>query len=272
MPSWTLIETHPTQGRTFQRPLDPVEFAFLLDGRLNGTSDSLHYAELRLSNASGDEHLFSDANIVKAWLSTKRRHPLAGATVQVLPAKPPRRLDEAESKTEGDSGDSVPTFTSEPHFVVREHDLAILRPREIIFGQVACAEEVPQQMAAILDGPRPLSDELLVQLHVFRETDPQRSDVLHLMALIAHCVADGMANRTFMRCLFDTLARGGEPDLEPAQIPLEERLAMLIPSADFEPVHLRSLSPVIQRWRRVIAAVIFQLRMAKGQVSAYIHF
>ena len=25
MPGWTLADTHPTQGRTFQRPLDVLE-------------------------------------------------------------------------------------------------------------------------------------------------------------------------------------------------------------------------------------------------------
>ena len=272
MPSWTLTLTHPTQGRTFQRPLDPTELAFFWDGRFNGTEDSLHHAELRLLNASRDVHIFSDANIVKAWLSTKRRHPLAGATVQVLPLDTPIvpcRLKEADSKAEGGGGDSVPALGLEPHFVIREHDLAVLRAHEIVFEQVACAEEIPQRMAAIWEGPRPLSDELLVRLYVFRETDPQRTDVLHLMTLIAHCVTDGTANRTFLRCLLDTLARGGELDSEPAQIPLEERLGMLIPSADLEPVHLRLHSPARRRWRRAIGAVIFQLRMEKGQVGTY---
>lgn len=123
-----------------------------------------------------------------------------------------------------------------------------------------------RQAAAILDSPRSLSEELLVQLHVFRERDPKRADVLHLMILMAHCVTDGAANSTFTRCLLVTLASGG--GAEPAQIPLEDRLAMAIPSMDLEPTHTRSLSPAIRRWRRVVGIVIFQLRMAERQVGA----
>ncbi|KAN0092585.1 hypothetical protein V8E55_003369 [Tylopilus felleus] len=120
-----------------------------------------------------------------------------------------------------------------------------------------------RQAAAILDSPRSFSEELLVQLHVFRERDPKRADVLHLMILMAHCVTDGAANSTFTRCLLVTLASGG--GAEPAQIPLEDRLAMAIPSMDLEPTHTRSLSPAIRRWRRVVGIVIFQLRMAERQ-------
>ncbi|KAG6370806.1 hypothetical protein JVT61DRAFT_11014 [Boletus reticuloceps] len=52
-------------------------------------------------------------------------------------------------------------------------------------------------------------EELRQQLHVFRKTDPDRTDVLHLMILMVHCVTD--ENRIFARCLLDTLARGGAP-------------------------------------------------------------
>ena len=224
----------------------------------------MQHVELRLLNPSRDGNLFSEANIVNAWLATKRRFPLIGAAVKVPPRTQfaPHRLEVADSKIEGD----LPAFASGPHFVVREHELAVLRPHEIVFGQVACAKEVPERMTAIWDGPRNLSDELLAQLYVFRETDSQRTDILHLMLLVAHCVTDATAKRTFMRCLSDTLARGGEPKSEPAQVPLEERLAMLIPSADLEPVHLRMLNLTRRRWRRAIGAVIYQSRMQRGQV------
>ena len=269
MPGWTVTEIHPIHGRTFERPLSGSERGFFWNGRCDGIGDSLHHIELRLSNPSLDEYLFGEANIVKAWLSTKRRHPLAGATVQVsLGAQTARGpLEMADSKAEN-GGHTISTFAPDTNFVIREHDLAVLRPNEIVIKQVACAEDMERQITEILDGPRPLSEKLLAQLYVFRETNPHRRDVLHMMTLIPHCVTDGTANRSFMRCLLDTLARGGEPDSEPVQIPLEERLAMVIPSADLEPVHLRSLSPSRRRWRTVVAAVILQLRKAKGQVSA----
>ncbi|KAF8124796.1 hypothetical protein EV363DRAFT_1586770 [Boletus edulis] len=258
MPGWTSIDTHPTQGRTFRRPLDTYELGFLWDGLFNGTADNVQHFELRLSNSSQDAHLFSEANIVRAWVSTKRRYPLVGATVRGADSASLRLSVTADSKAGGGTG-----FVSEPHFVVQEHDLAVVRPREIIFGSVACAEEVQQRMTAIMDGPRPLSEELLVRLYVFRETASERRDILHLMILMAHCVTDGLANSTFVRCLLDTLARVGGS--EPVQIPLEERLAMVIPSMDLDPLRLCSLSPSRRRWRRAVGIVIFRLRMAKRQ-------
>ncbi|KAI9566949.1 hypothetical protein HD554DRAFT_2220850 [Boletus coccyginus] len=232
---WTLVDNHRTQGRTFHRPLDELEIWFLWNGLFNGGTDGLQSCELRLRNGSQDAHLFSEANIVRAWISTKRRYPLAAATVR--------------------------GFTSKPHFVIREYDLAVLRPREIVFGTVACAEEAQQRIRAILDGPRPLSAELLMQLFVFREHD--RTDVLHLMTLVAHCVTDRSANNTFVRCLLDTLARGGA--FEPAQLPLEDRLATATPSMERVPMHLRSLSPARRRWRRAVGIIIFQSKIAKRQ-------
>ncbi|KAF8442116.1 hypothetical protein L210DRAFT_3629808 [Boletus edulis BED1] len=84
MPGWTLVDTHPTLGRTFQRPLDVLELWLFWDGRLDGATDGLQYFELRLLNLNGphDADRVSEGNVVKAWLSTKRRYPLAGASVR----------------------------------------------------------------------------------------------------------------------------------------------------------------------------------------------
>ncbi|KAG6370804.1 hypothetical protein JVT61DRAFT_11012 [Boletus reticuloceps] len=183
MPGWTLVDTHPTQGRVFQRRLDVTELCFLWDGFCQWDCRQLtsQYYELHPSNGARDAHLLSEANIARAWVSRKRRFPLAGAIV--------RGADNfrvaTDSKADDNSG-----FASEPHFVVREHDLAVLRPCDIVFGQVTDAEEAQQQAAAILQGPRLLSEESLMQLHVFRESDVERTDVLHLMILMAHCVTD----------------------------------------------------------------------------------
>ena len=263
MPGWTLVDNDRTQGRTFHRPLDEFETWLLWKGLFNGTTDALQYCGLRLLNGSQDTHLFSEANIVKAWVSTKRRYPLAVATVRGADGAPLRSEAATDSKAEGGEGNNGTGSTLNPHFVIQEHDLAVLRPREIVFGTVASTEEAQRRMDAIINGPRLLSGELLMQLYVFRE--PDRTDVLHLMTLVAHCISDRAANNTFVRCLLDTLARGGA--LEPVQLPLEDRLAMAAPSMERVPMHLRSLSPARQRWRRAIGIVIFQLKMAKRQVG-----
>ncbi|KAF8423770.1 hypothetical protein L210DRAFT_2131820 [Boletus edulis BED1] len=90
MPGWTLVDTHPTLGRTFQRPLDVLELWLFWDGRLDGATDGLQYFELRLLNLNGphDADRVSEGNVVKAWLSTKRRYPLAGASVRCADPSP----------------------------------------------------------------------------------------------------------------------------------------------------------------------------------------
>lgn len=193
---------------------------------------------------------------------TKRRYPLADAKVQGADGTPLQMEVATGSKVDDGTG-----FTSEPYFVVWKHDLAVIRPCEIVSwaGSFNSAEEAQNRIATILGGPRLLSEELQVQLYVFRETDSESTDVVHLMVLAAHCVTDGVANNAFPRCSFklDTLARGGEPEL--AQLPLEERLAMAIPSMD---LHLRSLNPARGWWPRAVGIVIFRLMMAKRQVGA----
>ena len=251
MPGWTLVDTHPTQGRTFQRPLCEFALGFLWESFINGNGDALYYHELCLSDGSRDVQLFSEPNIVRAWVSTKRRYPLAGATIRGAHDTPLVKV--------------ATGFESEPHFVVREHDLTVVRPGEIVFGQVTGAEEAQRQAAMMMHEPRQLSEELLVQLYAFRETDSVRTHVLHLMLLMAHCVSDEIAAKTFVRCLLDTLARGDAP--EPAQIPFEERLATTISSTDLQPAHLRSFSPAVQRWRRAVGMVIFRLRIEKIKVG-----
>ncbi|KAG9314849.1 hypothetical protein JVU11DRAFT_3946 [Chiua virens] len=149
MPGWTLVNTHPIQGRTFERPLSPAEVAFILDARIKGSADSAQYFQLRLLNGSRDAYLFSNANILRAWISTKTRFPLAGATIR-------------RPKTDGDLNDNLgPALQA--HFVVQEHDLATVQPHEVIFEEVANAEELQAKEVEILDGPRALSEDLPVQ-------------------------------------------------------------------------------------------------------------
>ncbi|KAG9312362.1 hypothetical protein JVU11DRAFT_7682 [Chiua virens] len=257
MPGWTLLDTHPTQGRTFHRPMDPSETSFLWDGLLNGTADTVHAHELRLSNGSEDARLFSDVNIVKSWLSAKRRYPLTGAIIQGPSGMPFRKMT---SKTaDDDDCDRIAGFASQPHLAVREHDLTVIRPGEIVFERVTGAKEVENRIATFFDDARPFSEDLLTQLYVVCEVE--RTDVLYLIIRVAHLVTDGMANYTFVRCLLDMLGRCGES--EPVQIPLEDRLAMAVPLAERIPIQLRSLSPARRRWRMALGSLILRSRMEK---------
>ncbi|KAF8434131.1 hypothetical protein L210DRAFT_3649304 [Boletus edulis BED1] len=150
MPGWTLVDTHPTQGRVFQRPLDITELCFLWDGFFNGTADSLHPTVL-------ETHIYFP------------RPTLQGVAT--------------DSKADDSSG-----FASEPHFVVREHDLA-------------------DATSSLGRGPRPPSEELLVQLHVFRGAGAEKTDALHLMILMAHCVINGWDSDQNVRAMLVGYAR-----------------------------------------------------------------
>ncbi|KAG9312068.1 hypothetical protein JVU11DRAFT_7349 [Chiua virens] len=74
------------------------------------------------------------------------------------------------------------------------------------------------------------------------------------MTLTAHCIGDVTAMNSFARCFLDLLA----------QVPLEDRLAMVVPMAEREHVQLRVQSPARRRWQKV-ANVILQSRMGKPQ-------
>ena len=73
-------------------------------------------------------------------------------------------------------------------------------------------------------------------------------------------MANGLATITFVQGVLDTLMRS---ESEPPQIPLEDRLAMMVMSMDYEPQHLHLFSWAIQWWWRVVGMVIFKLRMGK---------
>ena len=77
--------------------------------------------------------------------------------------------------------------------------------------------------------------ELLAQLYVFCKIDLGRTDTLHLMILVAHCVANGLASIMFVQGFLDTLTRS---ESEPPQILPEDRLVMIITLMDHEPQHL----------------------------------
>ncbi|KAF8838029.1 hypothetical protein BDN67DRAFT_982819 [Paxillus ammoniavirescens] len=223
MPGWTMVDFIPTEGRTFKRPLDVNEIGFVWD-------DNLIQVQLRLLNKE-DAYIFSDSNITRTWLSVKKRHPLVGARIEVE--------------------------NGEPKFAVEEHRLGKLNPDEIFFGNASSVEDAHRLVLEILDGPRPLSNDLLARIYIFRLAD--RPDIIHLFPLISHCVTDGVANLTFVRCFLDTLSSRSEPAISS----LEERLSMVIASADLKP--RQPFSPAKQRWRRAIGYVLFQLMTAKMQ-------
>jgi hypothetical protein len=81
MTGWAVSELERKDNRVFSRPLGLTEIGFVWDGRFNGTADCVQYLQLRLLNKH-DESMFSDANIIRSWLSLKRRYPMLSAQIR----------------------------------------------------------------------------------------------------------------------------------------------------------------------------------------------
>ncbi|KAH7889365.1 hypothetical protein F5I97DRAFT_1923912 [Phlebopus sp. FC_14] len=230
MPGWSLVRCRTTEGSIFSRPLDVTETGFFWDAAFNGTADSLIHVQLRLLNEE-DQDIFSEANLIRTWLSVKQRYPLLGATIDP-------------------SG-------GEPRFVVQECRLININPGEFSSDEVNSAEEAQKFAGMILHGSRPLSNNLMARAFISRQKD--RSDVIHIMVPIAHCITDGIGNYSFIRCFVDTLS--SRSDLPTPT--LEKRLAMASPLGDL--VQDGDLTPAMRRWRLAAGFAIFQVRMSKRQ-------
>lgn len=127
----------------------------------------------------------------------KRRFPLLGASVN-------ERL--------GDEG---------VDFVVTESHLGKVVSDKIDFSSVSSMQGALDVALGILNRKRTLSDDLLGQIFILKQTDV--SNEYHVLLYVTHLITDGMGNTTLLRTLLDTLSSSvGSP------IPdLEERLAMV---------------------------------------------
>jgi len=231
MTGWAVSEledNHPV----FSRPLGLTEIGFAWDGKFNGTADCIQHLQLRLLNKH-DEAMFSDANIIRSWLSLKRRYPMLCAQIR-----------------SHDGGEK---------FFVEEKRVAGLNHGEVTFRSVPSAAEARQVPLDVLNGTRPLSDEMLSRIYILRQMgDPC---TLHVCIVMAHCIVDGTASTSIQRCLLDTLSSRNEAPT----MSLEERLSMVIPmehrTTSWE------LSPAKRRWRQAIGYAVYQVRSSRRNVS-----
>jgi hypothetical protein len=232
MTGWASELEGKDNRRVFSRPLGTAEISFVWDGRFNGTADCIQHLQLRLPNKH-DEAMFSDANIIRSWLSLKRRYPILCAQI---------RSHEGVEK-----------------FFVEEKRVASLNHGELIFGSVSSAVEARQVPLDIFNGPRPLSDELLSCIYVLRSMDDPST--LHIYTVVAHCITDAAANSSIQRCFFDTLSSRNEAPVAS----LEERLSMVVPLEHRGATW--KLSPVKRRWLQAIGYAIHLVRMERSIVS-----
>jgi len=168
----------------------------------------------------------------------KRRFPLLGAHIQ----------------QEDEDGRNV-------CFVVNNADLERLSQGEVEFGHTRSGKEVEEFMDTLLNGERPLSNQLLIRLFIFAEPEHR----YHIILYSAHCVSDGVAIYSLSRSLLEEIASPSNGKLWK----LEQRLALAMPQDDLTPTARFTLPK--QRWRVAIAKVICSLRSQKSSVSLARH-
>ncbi|KAH7913733.1 hypothetical protein BJ138DRAFT_1080985 [Hygrophoropsis aurantiaca] len=224
-------KTTTTSGEcVYSRPLGVTELGFFWDSELNGTADSVQHLRMRVLQ-KGDEAIYSDQNVIRTWLSLKQRFPMLGCQVE-------RQSGAIE-------------------FAVRQKRLTALTSEDLTFKDIASAEEGDQMVQDLLQGPRPLNDDMLARIYILRRTD--RSDYFHVIFFIAHCITDGASNSSIQRSFFHTLSSQFDNPVPE----LESRLSM-VPSSD-ELAPTRHLSTARKRWRQAIGFAIYSIRATKMQ-------
>ncbi|KAH7922095.1 hypothetical protein BV22DRAFT_1131716 [Leucogyrophana mollusca] len=230
MAGWSKLDSTPGR-RVYSRPLGVTEVGFFWDSIFSGTADCIVHLQLRVPREE-DYTIYSDQSITRAWTSLKQRFPLLVSQIQTH------------------SSGAI-------EFLVREERLSSAVPSQLTFKDVASSKEAEQLVLDLLDGPRPLSDDLLARVYVLRRTD--RKDIFHVMFMLAHCITDGSSNSTIQRTFLDTLSSRSEEPIPP----LEDRLTMVISSEERVPT--TQLRAPLRRWRKAIGFAIYTVRMARIQ-------
>lgn len=188
--------------------------------------------------------LFSPQNVKRAWLSTKNLHPLLGARFHEQPD------------------------ASGVDFVVDEAHLNMIASNEIMFTTLRSDEEACSLVDDILNGPRRLSNEQLVQLWIIsfpRRSGSSSSTCYQLLLHMAHSIHDGVAQNTIIRVFFDLLVHPSTPEMYIPKGSLESRLMTHLAIDELHPS--LKLSPARQRWRLAIARVMYSRKEAAWRVS-----
>ncbi|RDB21134.1 hypothetical protein Hypma_011674 [Hypsizygus marmoreus] len=225
---WTLQSNVPT--RIYERPLGLTELGFYWDCQFNGTADTLQHAIVEVLD-SKHQHLFSIENVTRTWVALKQRFPLLGS-----------RLAERRK-----GGDMV--------FVIAEDRLGYCGPGEMSMQDASSLAEAEALADSAVNGERLLSNELLARIVILRRTD--QINQVHVLIHVAHCITDGIANASILRCFLDMLSSENGP----GKWDLEERLALAASSEDLAPG--RQLNQARHRWQYAIGKTIASNRLAR---------
>ncbi|KIJ63122.1 hypothetical protein HYDPIDRAFT_92981 [Hydnomerulius pinastri MD-312] len=208
----------------FVRPLGLTELAFYWTATRRGSSDI--YTSLEVG--ATDNSLPSDAKFTETWCSIRRRFPLLAAQVRVVDRK--------------------------ECFVVQESYLSHVRAGEVTFVTIA-SSEVQSFIHDLLDGSRPLSDELLARVYIIRH--PDCSNKLHILFVAAHMITDHKSSVALARVFLDVLSSG----CDLPHLPLADRLAMVPAREVLWPRN--GMTAARRHWRKAIGFAIFSVRLSK---------
>lgn len=242
MSAWVSIPSDDTSGSesVYERPLGPNEIGFFWDREFADTADST--TRLIVEDLSESNNTFSEQLVQRAWISLKQRFPLLGA-----------RLDERAHE--------------DIHFVVRSSRITSVVEGELNFRPASPEVEGESLVDELLNGPAPLSRDLLCRLYFMPCSDSPRR--WNFVILIAHVITDGMAHNTLTREFLNTLASMSSSVILPEPPRLIDRLSMVV-SAEHLAIDTAIRAHPRQRWRRAIATVLRTIHVKKMVVSQLI--
>ena len=233
--AWRLVPDD-SQHSVYRRPLGNTELAFYWDSVFNGTAITISRDELD-ADPDLEQELFSEPNVRRAWLRMKQRYPLLGATID-----------------ERDGSETV-------EFVVDEESLRANRRHEVSLADVDDFDGVVQIVERLLNGPSPLSKDLVARIWVVKQKDVRCR--YHIVTCLIHSITDGVAGNTVTREFLQELSSLSE-EMEVRGLPLAKRLEMLLPLEDLHPIP--GMSPARRKWREATAKVILGNRLSKQTV------
>ena len=224
-----------SSDRTFARALGLTEASFYYDRIFNGTADIVWQYTVQVAGGHAQgAALFSEKNVSRTWAALKRYYPLLGSRMQL----------------EDDNETIV--------FIVHERALFEHQPGEVTLGTASSQDEITSLVWRLIRDKPMEYNHIMARVFAFKREDiPGAYSVLFKAA---HAVTDGISGAILARTFFDVLC--APPFTIP---PLEERLAMALPSDALSPT--MKMSPARQRWRRAIGKVTFLNRRNKLAVS-----
>ena len=207
---------------------------------------------LEIPASESPSEVFSSHNVTRAWISTKKLHPLLGAKFYERP-----------------NAGGV-------DFVVSEARLNQISSDEIVYTTLQSDDDACALVDEILNGPRNLSNDQLAQLWIISFPGSSSyafsyspSTCYQLFLQMAHSIHDAAAQNTVIKTFLDILVHSSTLEKYIPKGTLESRLMLHLAIEDLSPS--RKYSSARQRWRLAIAQVIHFRRATTWKVSSRCH-